>query len=146
MFDRLVCANLTLTIEDAKKLMGKDIKNHNVTGKLSKSGKYQNLLRNHLQGKVAGFYAHGDDGANDYNSGKDVPQTFSDVFGQPNPHDSVDPFVKQLKYSGVQVPDNLITAFYVNKGVDYYTSNVKFDNEFYIKADQLVENLLDFLT
>jgi multimeric flavodoxin WrbA len=149
LFDRLVCINQTLTIEDAKKIMGSDnIKNSDVTGKFAKSGKYNDMLRNHLEGKVAAFYVHGDDGANDY-SGKELPESYDvldDGFGN-NPKNVVMPYVMQLKYSGIFVPDELIQSFYVNKGVDYYTANKTFnkEKEFFERADNLVENLLNYL-
>ena len=150
LFDRLVCINQTLTIEDAKKLMGSDnIKNSEVTGKFAMSGEYNNLLRNHLEGKVAGFYVHGDDGADDYDD-KQFPESYSDVLDDgfsKNPKNIVMPYVMQLKYSGVFVPDELIQSFYVNKGVDYYTANVTMntESEFFERADNLLENLLTYL-
>lgn len=150
LFDRLVCINQTLTVEDAKKLMGADnIKNSDVTGKFARSGKHDDMLRNHLEGKVAGFYAHGDDGANDY-EGKELPDSYSDVlddgFGS-NPKATVMPYVMQLKYSGVYVPNELIEAFYINKGIDYNTANKTFNKtkEFFDRADNLMENLLTYL-
>ena len=150
LFDRLVCVNQTLTIDDAKKLMGDgNIKNSDITGKFAKSGKYNDMLRNHLEGKVAGFYVHGDDGANDY-SGKELPDSYSDVLDDGfsnNPKSVVMPFVMQLKYSGVYVPDSLIQSFYVNKGVDYYTANktMSKEKEFFERADLLLNNLLEYL-
>jgi multimeric flavodoxin WrbA len=150
LFDRLVCINQTLTVDDAKKLMGSEnIKNSEITGKFSKSGKYDNMLRNHLEGKVAAFYVHGDDGADDY-EGKELPDSYNDVFDDGfsnNPKNVVMPFVMQLKYSGVFVPDELIQAFYVNKGMDYYVANQKFnkEKEFFDRADNLIENLLTYL-
>jgi multimeric flavodoxin WrbA len=150
LFDRLVCINQTLTVDDAKKLMGdKNIKNAEVTGKFARSGKFDNMLRNHLEGKVAAFYAHGDDGADDY-EGKELPESYGDVlddgFGN-NPKSTVMPFVMQLKYSGVFVPNELIEAFYVNRGVDYNTANKTFNktSEFFERADNLLENLLTYL-
>lgn len=148
-FDRLVCVNQTLAVDDAKNLMGlKNIKNSEITGKLSKSGKYENMLRNHLEGKVAAFYVHGDDGASDYTKNK-LPESY-DVISDPfstDPKSAVLPYIMQMKYSGVFVPDNLIQAFHINKGVDYYTSNVTFDKqkEFKERADVLIENLLNYL-
>lgn len=150
LFDRLVCVNQTLTIEDAKKLMGDgNIKNSDITGKFAKSGKHNDMLRNHLEGKVAGFYVHGDDGANDY-TGKELPDSYSDVLDDGfsnNPKSVVMPFVMQLKYSGVYVPDNLIQSFYINKGVDYYTANktMSKEKEFFERADLLLNNLLEYL-
>ena len=150
LFDRLVCINQTLSVEDAKKLMGSEnIKNSDITGKFAKSGKYDEMLRNHLEGKVCGFYAHGDDGADDY-EGKELPKSYSDVlddgFGN-NPKAVVMPYVMQMKYSGVYVPDELIQSFYVNKGVNYYTANKTFnkEKEFFERADTLIDNLLNYL-
>jgi hypothetical protein len=53
----------------------------------------------------------------------------------------------QLKYSGVFVPDELIQAFYVNKGLNYYVANQKFnkEKEFFDRADDLIENILIYL-
>lgn len=148
LFDRLVCINLTLSRDDAKKILGDDIKNPNVTGKLHKSGKYNHLLRNHLEGKVAAFYIHGDNGANDYND-RNLPDSYSDVMNdgfQNNPESTISPFIMQLKYSGVYVPDELIQAFYINTGVDYFTANLtlKKNKEFYDRADNLMNNLLSY--
>lgn len=149
LFDRLVCINQTLAVEDARKLMGDNIKNSEVTGKLSRSGIYSDMLRNHLEGKVAAFYTQGDDGANDYHD-KELPDSYSDVMHDPfgiDPKSVVMPFVMQLKYSGVYVPDDLIQSFYTNKGMDYNTANKTFrkNKEFYERADLLIENLLNFL-
>jgi intein/homing endonuclease len=149
LFDRLVCVNQTLTIDDAKKIMGDNIKNSKVTGSLSKSGKYDNMLRNHLEGKVAGFWVQGDDGADDY-EGKELPESYSDVLDDGfsnNPKSVVMPFVMQLKYSGVFVPDQLIEAFYTNKNMNYYLANqtINKNKEFFDRADNLLENLLNYL-
>jgi multimeric flavodoxin WrbA len=150
LFDRLVCINQTLTVDDAKKLMGSDnIKNSDITGKFSKSGKYDEMLRNHLEGKICGFYVHGDDGADDY-SGKELPDSYSDVIKDNfsvDPKSVVMPYVIQMKYSGVFAPDELIQAFYVNKGIDYYTANqtVNQQSEFFERADTLMDNLLNYL-
>jgi multimeric flavodoxin WrbA len=150
LFDRLICVNETLTIDDAKKLMGADnIKNSEVTGKFSRSGKYNNMLRNHLEGKVAGFYVHGDNGADDY-KGKELPDSYRDVlddgFGN-NAKATVMPYVMQLKYSGIYVPNELVEAFYINEGVDYNVANKTFnkEKEFFERADNLLENLLTYL-
>jgi len=150
LFDRLVCINLTMNVYDAINVLGRDnIKKSEVTGPLSKSGKYNSLLRNHLEGKVAGFYVHGDDGGNDYND-RELPDSYSDVLDDGfsnNPKSIVMPFVMQLKYSGVYVPDELVQAFYVNKGVDYYTANISImkNKELFERADTLLDNLLNYL-
>ena len=150
LFDRLVCINQTLTVDDARKLMGKgNIKDSEITGKFARSGKYDGMLRNHLEGKVAAFYAQGDNGADDY-KGKELPESYSDVlddgFGG-NPKSIVMPFVMQLKYSGVFVQDELIESFYVNEGVNYNVANKTFNKnkEFFDRADHLMDNLLTYL-
>jgi multimeric flavodoxin WrbA len=147
LFDRLVCSNLTLTTDDAKKIMGDgNIKKSEITGEFSKSGKYDGMLRNHLEGKVCAFYVHGDDGASDY-SNRELPESF-DLMRDPyslNPKDTIMPFITQMKYSGIHVPESLIQAFYTNKGLDYYTANKTSNNEFAERADVLIENLLDYL-
>jgi len=149
LFDRLVCINLTMDVWDAINVIGREgIKDSKVTGKLSKDKKYDSLLRNHLEGKVAGFYVHGDDGADDY-SNRELPPSYDvmDDGFQNNPKNAVMPFINQLKYSGVYVPDELVQAFYTNKGVDYYTANltVMKNRELFERADQLMDNLLNYL-
>ena len=61
LFDRLVCVNLTVTKDEAINIFGKgNIKNSKLTGRAELSGKYKSLLKNHLEGKWAGFIVHGD--------------------------------------------------------------------------------------
>jgi len=149
LFDRLVCINQTLTVDDAKKIMGDgNLKNSEITGKFARSGKFDGMLRNHLEGKVAAFYAQGDNGADDY-EGKELPESYDvldDGFGN-NPKNVVMPFVMQLKYSGVFVPDELIEAFYTNEGINYNVANKNFNKtpEFIERADNLMDNLLTYL-
>lgn len=148
LFDRLVCANMTLTKQDAISIMGKsNIKNPKITGEFSINGEFDDLLKNHLEGKVAGFYIHGDMGANDY-SGIKKPKSFNgkeelEWFGDAK--SIIMPIVLQCKYSGIIVPDELIEAFYTNKGKPYWEANLEFDKnkEFFERADKLIENLLD---
>ncbi len=149
LFDRLVCINLTMDVWDAINVIGREgIKDPKVTGKLAKTKKYNSLLRNHLEGKVAGFYVHGDNGADDY-SDRELPPSYDvmDDGFQNNPKNVVMPFINQLKYSGVYVPDELVQAFYTNKGVDYYTANltVMKNRELFERADALLDNLLNYL-
>lgn len=148
LFDRLVCTNQTLTIDDARKLTGDEIKNVEKTGKLARSGKYDGMLRNHLEGKICGFFVHGDDGADDY-QGKQIPPSYdviTDNFSL-DPKSVVIPFVMQMKYSGVFVPDELIQAFYMNKGINYNTANKTLDSnkEPFDRASTLIEKLLEYL-
>lgn len=141
MFDRLVCANLTITVEEALQIFGKgNIKNSELTGRAELSGEYKHLLRNHLQGKLAAFYVHGDDGANDYNG--NPPDTSDKNWDVRN---SVMPLVYQCRYSGINSPDDLVEAFYVNKGIDYYQSNLEINPEMFQRMDSLIEKMIDYL-
>ena len=143
MFDRLVCANLTITQDDAKKIFGKDnIKNSEITGNAELSREYHHLLKNHLKGKYAAFYVHGDDGANDYD-GK-PPHTGDKMWDVRN---SVMPLVYQCRYSEINCPDDLVEAFYINQGKSYYQANLDMPEEFefFTRMDNLMEKLLNYL-
>jgi multimeric flavodoxin WrbA len=144
LFDRLVCINLTLTHDEAVELMGNKIKNSDTTGEMSRSGEYKYMLKNHLSGKYAAFYVHGDDGANDY-EGLELPDSFDIESDYIDPLDVVKPYVNQLKYSGVYVPDDFIKSFYINKNKEYYDANKDFDKtvEFLKLADELIENIIN---
>jgi multimeric flavodoxin WrbA len=140
LFDRLVCANLTLTKDQAVDLLGgiQNIKNSDITGPAEMSGDYKGLLKNHLEGKVASFYIHGDNGADDY-SGK-PPKTGDEDWEIKN---SVMPLVYQCRYSGMICPDDLVEAFYCLEGIPYYQSNLEmpFENEFFKRADILLSKI-----
>lgn len=149
LFDRLVCINLSLTKSDAVDLMGKgNIKNSEITGYFSKSKEYDYMLKNHLEGKHAAFLVHGDDGANEYLD-REFPDSYDlnkDGFSL-DPNLVLKPYVNQLKYSGVYVPNEFIKCFYVNKGIDYYSANQIYDKtkEFENISDELIENILNKL-
>ena len=97
MFDRLVCANQTITKEEALEIFGKgNIKNSELTGKVEITNQHKDKLRNHLEGKWAAFYVHGDNGANDYNGNPpDIGDRVWDV------KNSVMPLVYQCRYSEI---------------------------------------------
>jgi len=122
MLDRLVCASLTITREQAKRLTDNDLKNPEKTMALEKSGKYDNLKKNHLGGKVAAVFAQGDDGADDYYNTINKPNTtpgnfMEDVYS--SPIDAVIPLVKALRFMDIEVPDDLIVGVNRGKGKDY---------------------------
>ena len=127
MFDRLVCINLTLSLDDAKKIMGEDYKNPKVTTKTELSGEYESLLKNHYEGKVAAFFVQGDDGANDYKGHKGkMPLSMledrkSDYIG---PREAIEPLVKMCRYSGIFVPETCIEAVVFGYGQPYAQNNI----------------------
>ena len=141
MFDRLVCANQTLTKEQALEIFGEgNIKKTELTGQAELEGKYKHLLKNHLEGKWASFLVHGDDGANDYDG--NPPHTGDLSWDVRN---SVMPLVYQCRYSGINCPDDLVEAFYINKGLDYFEANLQPNLELYTKADSLMEKLINYV-
>ena len=149
LFDRLVCINLTLTSKQALelKIMDKDgIKDSKVSGKLNKSKKFNELLVNHYAGKFAGFFAHGDNGADDYKN-RELPESM-DKSGKDNiyldPLPTVMPYVLQCRYSGIFVPDDLIFAKYVNEGTNYYHANelLSSSHELVKDAKKLINNMI----
>ena len=62
-----------------------------------------------------------------------------------DPKSIVLPYIMQCKYSGIFVPDDLVEAFFINKGVDYYSANVNKNKELYDRANKQVETLLEYL-
>jgi multimeric flavodoxin WrbA len=141
MFDRLVCANLTITQEEAVEIFGQgNIKNSEVTGPAELSGKYRDLLKNHLEGKTAAFYVHGDDGADEEPRTKAGDREWDVV-------NSVMPLVYQCRYSGIDCPDELVEAFYINKGIPYFEANeeMEYTGEFFERFDSLMNKLMDNL-
>lgn len=168
MFDRLVCANLTITKEQAEQLYGKDdIKNAEKTRAAEKSGKYHHLLKNHLEGKTAAFFIHGDDGAADYKEYvpegpnehlEAMPDTLIEHMkhvdgGRPDegavndPKVAIRPIVWQCRYSGIDVPDDLVIGVHVNKGVGYAEGNDQFakNDEFMALGRGLLVKLGEYI-
>ena len=144
MFDRLVCANQTITQEQAVEIFGSgNAKKAELTGNAEIYGQYKHLLKNHLKGKWAAFYVHGDDGANDYDG--NPPHTGDKMWDVKN---SVMPLVYQCRYSEINCPDDLVEAFYINQGKSYYQANLDMptESEFFIKMDNLMEKLLNYLS
>jgi len=142
MFDRLVCANQTITKEQSLEIFGKgNTKDSKLTGRAELSGKWRHLLKNHLEGKWASFIVHGDDGANDY-EGQTPPYTNDTMW---NIQNSVMPLVYQCRYSGMNCPDDLVESIYINKGIPYYQGNKSPLDELHSIGDKVFERLLDYL-
>ncbi len=130
LFDRLVCANLTLTVEQSRALqLGKDAVK---TRAAEKSKLHDHLLNNHLDGKFAAFFAHGDNGGCDYKEQapgalrpfpealREHMKTIADPEGISNdPRQSIMPLVWQCRYSGIYVPDDLAIGEHINAGINH---------------------------
>jgi multimeric flavodoxin WrbA len=147
-FDRLVCCNLTLAIEDAKEILGNDLKNSAVTRPLAKSGKYDDLLKNHLEGKYAAFFMQGDNGADDY---KDIKKPDSYIEYSKNktlnsdPIKSIEPIVKQMVYSGIYVKEGCVDGLISGFGTDYPTNDDKLEQELFQRSRKVVDNLINHI-
>ena len=133
LFDRMVCASLSLTNEQAKELFDGDIKNAAKTQKAHRSGEHEHLLKNHLEGKVAGFYMWGVGGGNDYTN-RPMPASmkgYEHTWNEPNSR--IDDLVDQCRHSGIHVPEDLIKTMVRNTKEDYSTIDDEFRNDpFYV--------------
>jgi multimeric flavodoxin WrbA len=157
-FDRLVCANLTLTVEESRNLTNDDIKNLNKNRNLLKSNKYNHLLKNHLENKFGAFFIHGDAGAADYkifaknkSDGKDVPPSIlknefevdNKFCGYSDIKQCIMPIVNQCIYSGIFVKKNCVDGIYWNKGINYADANDNNVREIKSRYIKVADNLLN---
>jgi len=133
LFDRLVCANLTMSASVADELgIDKDSK---ISSAMEQSEKLRKYIVNHLEGKHAAFFAHGDDGADDYKEmvkGKNrppLPESFWEQFDKYSygvadfSVQAVMPIVWQCRYSGIVVPEECVDGFHMNEGISYSEAN-----------------------
>lgn len=158
-FDRLVCASLTITADDAVEIFGKEhIKDSGKTREAEKSGEYNGMLKNHLEGKRAGFFAHGNDGGADYrefakNKTKLLPVIpdsmveYEETHGHEDVSRLLDPLVRQCVYSGVRVSDCCVRVVTYGFGESYSEVNDRFDRESSLKRDaaEVFGNFVDRL-
>lgn len=148
-FDRLVCCNLTLAMEDAKEILGDNLKNSAVTRPLAKSGEHNDLLKNHLEGKYAAFFMQGDNGADDYNDIKKpdsyIEYTKNNKNVNSDPIKSIEPIVKQMVYSGIYVKEGCIDGLISGFGTDYATNDDKLEQELFRRSRKVVDNLINHI-
>lgn len=159
LFDRLVCVNLTLTVDEAKMLTDDDIKNVIKTKNLLKSRKYNHLLKNHLENKCAGFFIHGDKGASDYKEfsknkkdGVEMPESMKNNDFKENEtvlYDDIKqcimPIVNQCIYSGIHVKKNCVDGMYINKGINYVEANENGAIDAKKRIIKVVDNLINVI-
>jgi hypothetical protein len=120
MFDRLVCMNggnpkeNLIGHKDPEKAMA-----------LEHSPEWEELSVNHLEGRTAGFFCYGDNGADEIDeTGR--PQLlkhkqYFDPEQEPfeNERNAYAPIVWQVRYSGIEVPDHLWQYSEVGNGKPY---------------------------
>ncbi|MBV9990328.1 MAG: flavodoxin family protein [Alphaproteobacteria bacterium] len=105
MFDRLVCMNGGNPRPDLI-----DKKDTLKAQALERSPEWQELSRNHLEGRTAAFFSYGDAGANEEVDG--VPKKLAhpewfEAKAQPPEDQAYLGLVWQCRYSGIEVPDAL---------------------------------------
>lgn len=157
-FDRLVCANLTVTTDQAEEIMDGEIKDSKKSRALEKSGEYNGMLKNHLEGKRAGFFAHGNEGGSDYlQFAMDkrkmlpvIPESLAEYesnHGKEDVSRVLEPLVRQCVYSGVHVDDCCVSVVTYGFGKSYGEANDKFerDKSLYESAARTFSNLVERL-
>lgn len=120
LFDRLVCMNggnpreALIDHKDPEKAMA-----------LERSPQWPQLSRNHLEGRTAGFFCYGDEGANEV--GEDGRPKLLQHKQWLNPEDwradrdrdAFLPLVLQCRYSGIEVPEELWSIAHTGVGRPY---------------------------
>ena len=120
LFDRLVCASGGNPREDLI-----DHKNPEMAMALERSPEWETLSVNHLEGRTAGFFCYGDEGANeigpDGRPAKLRRKHWFDPEREPfaDERDAYAPLVWQCRYSGLEVPDTLWRYCTTGKGRPY---------------------------
>ena len=145
MFDRLVCSNMSIAKEEIDKLTDNDSKNAAKTQKIEQSGKYDHLLKNRLEGKIAGFYVYGSGGADDY-VGRELPASMIDEkWDASNSKNALAPIIDQCRYSGISVPNKNIVIMNNNKHEDYSAkdASIRKNKEYFDKAKELLNNMVN---
>jgi hypothetical protein len=120
MFDRLVCMNGGNPREDLIRH-----KDPELAMRLEQAPEWKDLALNHLEGRTAGFFAYGDDAADERDAtGRPVylrhPEWF-DPAQEPyrDLRDCYAPLVWQCRFSGVEVPEDLWSYHDFGKGKKY---------------------------
>lgn len=118
MFDRLVCMNGGNPREELI-----DHKNPELAMKLEKSPEWQSLTVNHLEGRTAGFFCYGDKGGDEVDeSGRPKILKHKDWFNPadgPEDRDAYLPLVMQCRWSGIEVPEELLASSHSGVGLPY---------------------------
>jgi multimeric flavodoxin WrbA len=120
MFDRLVCMNGGNPREDL--IAHKDPE---LAMRLEHSAEWQELTKNHLEGRTAAFFSYGDGGGDELDE-NDKPKILTNkewftTGGEPYPaqRDFYGPLVWQCRYSGIEVPDALWSFVEFGHGKKY---------------------------
>jgi len=120
MFDRLVCMNggnpreELIAHKDPERAMA-----------LEHSPEWKALSVNHLEGRTAAFFCHGDEGADEFDDSRRPAKLRHKEYFDParepfdDERDAYAPLVWQCRYSGIEVPDTLWRYCTSGKGRPY---------------------------
>ncbi len=120
LFDRLVCANGGNPREELI-----DHKNPEKATALEKSPEWEGLSLNHLEGRTAAFFCYSDAGANEMDqSGRPTKLRHKEWFDPEREpfkdmRQAYAPLAWQCRFSGVEVPEELLTHAYTGVGLPY---------------------------
>lgn len=125
-FDRLVCMNGGNPRDDLI-----DNKNPDKAIALEHSPQWKELSMNHLEGRTAAFFCHGDDGGDEMDQ-HNVPKilehkSYFDGAAEPfgDMRQAYAPLVWQCRYSGIEVPDALWTYDTMGRGKPYSENQIE---------------------
>jgi hypothetical protein len=124
MFDRLVCMSGGNPRPDLI-----DKKNTLKAQALERSALWEELSKNHLEGRTAAFFCYGDEGGPDI-GGDGRPKLIreehkswfdpeQEPFKKERARLSYQPLVWQCRYSGIEVPDALWSSATIGQGIPY---------------------------
>jgi hypothetical protein len=120
MFDRLVCMNGGNPREDLI-----EHKNAELAMKLEHSAEWEKLSLNHLEGRTAAFFCHGDGGGDELDATGRPKHLRHPGYFDPerepfdDMRDAYAPLVWQCRYSGIEVPDDLWRYIETGRGKKY---------------------------
>lgn len=148
MFDRLVCMNGGNPKEG---LIGH--KDPELAMKLEHDPQWKDIALNHLEGRTAAFFSHGDDAAEERDeTGRPVYLRHPDYFDprkEPrNLRECYAPLVWQCRFSGIEVPEHLWRYRDLGKGRKYsdnQAEHMAHDDAFLAEFDQWVSNFAGFV-
>lgn len=149
LFDRLVCMNGGNPRDDLI-----DNKDHKKAMALEKLPVWKELSVNHLEGRTAGFFCHGDEGGDEMDE-NNVPKIiephhkhYFDGAAEPfkDMRQAYAPLVWQCRYGGIEVPEQLWD--YMTMGKDKHYSENQVENipePAYAQFDRWTDNFAAFI-
>ena len=127
MFDRLVCANGGNPRPD--------LINHKdgaLAARLENSPQWKELSLNHLEGRTAAFFIYGDDGGDETGTdGRPLILRHKEYFDPAaeekinSPAHAYGPVIWQCRYSGIEVPEDLIKGISFGTGGKYNVNQIE---------------------